>query len=81
MNLILDVGSNMKWMIKINICLMKLNKILQINYTYKSLNKPMAKNILWNVTILFIYQRTGERGGLFRAKVRLTEGKNILQRK
>ena len=38
----------------------------------------MVQNILWKVTILFIYQRMGDRGGLFRAKRRQPEVKNII---
>ena len=45
-------------------------KIVEIKYTYASLNQPTAKNILWRVTIILIYKRMGERGGLFRAKGR-----------
>ena len=69
MTLILAVGRNMKWMMTLNLYLMPLKKILEINYKYGSLKQPMAKNILWRVTIFFISQRMGERGGLFRAKV------------
>ena len=79
--LILAVGRKIKWMMKLNICMMPLKKILEINYTYGSLKQPMAKNILWRIIILFISRRMGDRAGLFRAKGRLSEGKNILQRK
>ena len=44
---------------------------LGIKYIYGSLNQPMAQNILWRVTTLFIYHRIGEIWGLFRSKVRL----------
>ena len=81
MNLILAVRRSMKWMITLNLCLMPLKKILEINYTYGSLTQPMAKEILWRVTIFFISHRKYESGGLFKSKLRLIEGKNILQRK
>ena len=70
MNLILAVGRSMKWTMTLNICLINLKKILEINYIYGSLTQPMEKDILWRVTIIFIYQRIDERGGLFRGKQR-----------
>ena len=70
MNLILAVGRSMKWTMTLNICLINLKKILEINYIYGSLTQPMEKDILWRVTILFIYHRMDERGGLFREKRR-----------
>ena len=70
MTLILDVGRNMKLMMKLNICLITLKEILDINYTCGSLKQPTEKNILWRVTIFFISQRMGDRDGLFIAKVR-----------
>ena len=81
MTLILDVGRNIKWMVTIDLYMIPLKKILYINYTYGYLKQPVSKKILWKVTILFIYQRMGERGGLLRPKERLQEGKNILQSK
>ena len=81
MTLILAVGRNMEWTMTLNICMIRWKKILDINYTHGSLKQPTTKNILWRVTILFICQIMGERGGLFRAKVRLPEGKKILQSK
>ena len=45
------------------------------------MNKPMVRNILWRVTIVFISQKLGGRGGLFRANVRCPEGKNNMQSK
>ena len=57
MTLIIAVGKSMKWMMTLILCLMTLNKILGINYTYESLTQPMAKEILWRVTIYFISQR------------------------
>ena len=39
MTMILDEGRNMKLMLKLNLCLMPLNKILEKNYTYVSLGK------------------------------------------
>ena len=65
----------MKWVMTLNIFLIPLNKILEINYTYGSLEQPMEKNILWRVTILFIYQKMVEKGGLFSSRRRLPEGK------
>ena len=70
MTLIIAVGRSMKWMMALIMCLIHLNKILEINYTYGSLTQPMAKYILWRVTIFFIYRRMDEKGGLFRVKVR-----------
>ena len=81
MILILAVGRNIKCLMKVTLCLMTLNKIVEIKYTYVFLNQPMEQNILWRVTILFIFQRMGGRRGLLREKVRWPEGKNILQRK
>ena len=81
MTLIIAMGTNTKWTMTLNICLMILGKIIEINYTYVSLKHPMARNILWRVTILFIYQRISDRGGLSRSKGIWPEGKNILQRK
>ena len=70
MTLILAVGKSMKWMITLNICMIPLKKILEINYTYGSLEKPLAKEIFCGVTILFISQRMDERGGLSRTTQR-----------
>ena len=70
MTLTLAVGSDIKWMMNLNLCMIPLRKILEINYTDGSLKQPMAKKILWGVTILFIYHIKGEREGLFRAKER-----------
>ena len=67
--MILAMGRNMKWMMKLNIYLMPLEKILEINYTYCYL-KTAEKKILWRVTILFIDQRMGEIGESFRANKR-----------
>ena len=72
MPLILAVSNNMKLMITLHLCLVPLKKILETNYTYGSLKQPMAKKIMWRVTMLFISHRMGDRGGLFRAKGRLT---------
>ena len=68
-------------MMKLNLCMMLLKKILDINYTYGYLKQPMAKNIWWGVPILFISQIMGERGVLFITKGILPEGNNIFQRK
>ena len=70
MTMILDEGRNMKWMMTLNLCLIALKEMLEINHTYGSLRQPMLKNILWRVTILFIYHIMGERGRLFKAKGR-----------
>ena len=56
MALILAMGRIMKWMVILNLCLITLNKILYINYTYGYMEKPMAKEILWRVRI-FIFLR------------------------
>ena len=68
--LILAVGRRMKCIMTLNLCLMPLKKIIEMNYKYVSLIKPMAKEILWRVNIFFIYQRMDERGGLLRATKR-----------
>ena len=68
-------------MMTLNICMVPLKKIIEINYKCGSLKQPMAKNILCRVTIFFICQKMGERGGVFRAKEILPEGGNILQSK
>ena len=68
----------MKWSMTLNICMMLLKKILELNYTYVSLKQPMAKIILWRVTIFS--QRMGEKGGLFWEKDD-DKKKNILQNK
>ena len=81
MTLILDVGRNTNLMMALNLCLMPLEKIIEINYTYGSPKQSTKKNILWRVTVLFISQRMGDRDELFTAKGRLPEGKNTLQRK
>ena len=70
MTMILAVGRKMKWVMTLNICMMPLNKILEINYTHGSLKQPTEKNILWRVTIFFIIQRICDRYGLFIAKGR-----------
>ena len=67
MNLILDVGRIMKWMIALNLCLIPLNKILQINYTYGSLTQQMAKEILWRVKF-YLFIREWMRGGGYSEK-------------
>ena len=40
MTLILAVGRNMKLTMTLNLCMMPLNKIAEIKYTYGSLNHP-----------------------------------------
>ena len=49
MNMILYVESNLKWVMTLNLYMITLNKILEINYTYVSLEKPMSKYILVRV--------------------------------
>ena len=39
-------GGDMKWMMKLTICLMLLKKIIEIIYTCGSLNQQMAQQIL-----------------------------------
>ena len=56
MTLILAMGSNIKLTMKLNLCLMPLNKILEINYTRGYLKQPTEKNILWRVTV-FLFMR------------------------
>ena len=62
MTLILAVGRKIKWMMKLNICLIPLKKIQEINYKYVSLKQTMSKNILWRV-IMFLFLREGVREG------------------
>ena len=64
MTMILDVGRNMKLMMQINLCMIPLKKKLEISYTYGYL-KQTPKRTSWRVTIFFIYQRMGDRYGLF----------------
>ena len=54
MNLILDVGRNMKCMMTLNLCLTPLKKTPDINYRYGFLKQPTEKHILSRLTILFI---------------------------
>ena len=56
-------GGVMKWMMTINLYMMPLKNILEINYIYGSLKKPMTKDILWRVTIFCISRIMDERGG------------------
>ena len=42
---ILAVGRNMKWNMTLNLCLMPLNKIAEIKYTYGSLKQAMEQKI------------------------------------
>ena len=55
-------------MITINLFLMPLNKIVDIKYTYGSLNQ-LREKYLFEGKHIFIPQRMVERGGVFRAKV------------
>ena len=75
MTLILSVGRSTKWMMTLNICLMKLKKILEINYTYISLTQPIAKEILWRVTTFFYFSENGRERGVIQSKKRWPEGK------
>ena len=75
MTLIIAVGGSMKQMMTLILCLIPLNKILEVNHIYGYLAQPMTKEILWRVTIFFISHRMDGRGGLFRAKGRWLEGK------
>ena len=68
MNLILDMGRNMKWTTILNLGLITLNKILKNKLYIRLSKKTMAKKILWRVTIFFIFQRMVERGRLFTEK-------------
>ena len=69
MNLILDMGRNMKWTTILNLGLITLNKILKNKLYIRLSKKTMAKKILWRVTIFFIFQRMVERGRLFTEKI------------
>ena len=58
--MILFVGSNMKWMMKINLCLIPLEK-LDKKYTHGILNQNMAQKVLWRVNnCLFLRHWMGE---------------------
>ena len=74
MTLILDVGRSMKWMMTLNLCLIPLKKILEINYTYGYLTQPMAKEILWRVTV-FLFLREWMREGFIQSKKKMTREK------
>ena len=52
MNLIIVLGSNIKWIMTINLYLMTLEKSVEIKYKYGSLKQPIDKKILWRVTML-----------------------------
>ena len=62
MNQIIDMGSNIKLIMTLNLFMIPLNKILETNYTYGSPKQQIAKNILCRITILFISQIMGEGG-------------------
>ena len=66
-------------MTTLTLFLIPLNKIVEIKYTYRFLNQPMAQNILWRVTNLFIYQILGGRWMFFIEKGIGKEGKNTLK--
>ena len=58
--MILFVGSNMKWTMKINLCLIPLEK-LDKKYTHGILNQNMAQKVLWRVNnCLFLRHWMGE---------------------
>ena len=46
MNLILDLGSNMKYIMTLTLCMMPFKKKLEIIYVCGSLNQPMEQNML-----------------------------------
>ena len=50
-------------MMKLNLCLMPLKKILYMDYKYVSMTKPMAKEILWRVTIFLFLREWMREGG------------------
>ena len=43
MTLILAVGRNIKFMMTLNLCIIPLNKILEVNYSYGSMKQPTEK--------------------------------------
>ena len=53
MTLILAVGRNMKLMMTINLCIMPLNKIIDIKYTYGSLKQPTEKYLVQGNNIFY----------------------------
>ena len=53
MTTILDVGRNMELMMKINLCLIPLKKILYINYTYGNLKNQRKKYLVEGNTIFY----------------------------
>ena len=60
MNMILSVGSNIKWMMKITLCLIPLNKIVDIKYTYEYLDQSMVQKDHMGGNHIFIYHRIAE---------------------
>ena len=54
MNLILAVGRNMKLTMTLNLCLMPLNKIIEINYTYGSLKQTTEKYLVEGNNIFYL---------------------------
>ena len=63
MTLIISVGRNIKLMMTLNLCLVSLNKIIEINYTYGSLKQPTKNNIVdGNNIYLFIREWVIEMG-------------------
>ena len=70
MTLIISMGGNIKWVMKINICLIPLKEILEINYSYGYLKQPKLQKYLVECERLFICQIMVERGGLLRSKGR-----------
>ena len=64
----------MKWTMEHTLCIMSLNKIIEIKYRYGILNQPMGNKILWRVTILFIYKM-----GVIHIKRNMTRRKNSSQ--
>ena len=72
MILIMAAGRNMKWMMTFNLCLIPLNKILGINYTYCYTNQSMVKKILWRVTIFIYLSDNGLERGVIHSKRKTT---------
>ena len=78
MNLILAVGRSMKWIMTFHICLMPLQTIIEINYTYGSLTQPMAKEILLRVTIFLFLIEWMREGGVIKRKMKMTRRKQYI---
>ena len=77
MTMILAVGGIMKWIMKLNLCIMPLRKIIDIKYTYGSLTKPILKEKLWRVTIFLFLKECMRKGGYLETNEDDQKGKNI----